>query len=225
MWQSVVYMYKKIYFSPVGYLISFVQNVFGSLFKPFMVYGYWNRPTRNFRRFTRVSSTAALIERKKIDIAENCWIWHNSIIDGSNGVKIGEGVQIGAWVGIFTHSSHVAIRLLGKKYMEFDKSDRIGYLRASVEIGDYTFIASGVSIMPGVKIGKGCIITAGSVVTKNIPNYSIASGNPAKCIGSTLELDRRYYMNPIVKNNYFDVEAMENFLINKSLMAEKNNAD
>lgn len=205
-------MLKKLYLSPFGYFVSLVLNIIGRIFRPFMVYGYWNKPTNSFRKLTRVSSTAVLIDKNKIDIGENCWVWHHSIIDGSNGVSIGDGVQIGAWVGIFTHGSHLSIRLLGEKYIDFDKNNRIGYVRSSVEIGDYTFIASGVSIMPGVKIGKGCIITAGSVVTKDIRSYSIASGNPARCVGSTLELDKRYFSNPVVKANYFDTEAMEKHL-------------
>ena len=205
-------MFKKLYLSSFGYIVSGLLQVVGRFFHPFMVYGYWNKPTRSFRKLTRLSSTAVLNERNKINIGENCWIWHHTIVDGSNGVSIGDGVQIGAWVGIFTHGSHLSIRLLGKRFIDFDKNNRIGYLRSSVEIGDYTFIASGVSIMPGVKIGKGCIITAGSVVTKDIISYSIASGNPARCVGSTLELDKRYFSNPIVKENYFDTEAMERYL-------------
>jgi acetyltransferase-like isoleucine patch superfamily enzyme len=215
-------MLKMLYLSSFGYFVSVVLRLVGRIFKPFMVYGYWNKPTGSFRKLTRVSSTAVLNSRGKIDIGENCWIWHHTIIDGSNKVKIGNGVQIGAWVGVFTHGSHLAIRLLGDKYVDFDDFDRIGYVRASVEIGDYTFIASGVSIMPGVKIGKGCIITAGAVVSKDVPDYSIASGNPARCVGSTLELDKRYFSNPIVKDSYFDPVAMERYLADEKIRRGRN---
>jgi acetyltransferase-like isoleucine patch superfamily enzyme len=215
-------MLKRIYLSPFGLIISLLLQLFGRVFSPFMVYGYWNQPTRSFRRLTRISSTAVLNYKGKINIGDNCWIWHHSIIDGSNGVKIGEGVQVGAWVGIFTHGSHLAIRLLGDEYVDFDESSRIGYVRGSVEVGDYSFIASSVSIMPGVKIGRGCIITAGAVVTKDIPDYSIASGNPARCVGSTLELDKRYFSNPVVRSSYFDPEAMENYLESEKMRRKRN---
>lgn len=51
-----------------------------------------------------------------------------------------------------------------------------------VTIGDGCWIGEKVCILPGVTIGKKCIVGAGSVVTKSIPNYSMAVGNPAKII-------------------------------------------
>ena len=58
--------------------------------------------------------------------------------------------------------------------------------------------------MPGVKIGKGCVIGVNSVVTKDIPDYSIVVGAPARIIGSTIETDRKYFDNPIVRKYYYD---------------------
>ena len=51
-----------------------------------------------------------------------------------------------------------------------------------VSIGDGCWIGEKVCILPGVSIGEKCIIGAGSVVTKSIPDYSIAVGNPAKVL-------------------------------------------
>ena len=56
------------------------------------------------------------------------------------------------------------------------------YATAPVSIGDNTWIGEGVMIMPGVNIGKGCVIGAHSIVNKSIPDYSIAVGSPAKVI-------------------------------------------
>lgn len=56
----------------------------------------------------------------------------------------------------------------------------------SVEIGDDCWIGRRVMIMPGVKIGKGCVIGAGAVVTKDIPPYSVAAGVPARVVRSRL---------------------------------------
>ena len=55
-------------------------------------------------------------------------------------------------------------------------------LSAPVFIDDETWIGYGVQIMPGVKIGKHCIIGAGSVVTNDIPDYSVAVGIPARVV-------------------------------------------
>lgn len=51
-----------------------------------------------------------------------------------------------------------------------------------VIIGDYCFFGYGSQVLPGVNIGKNCIIGAGSIVTKDIPDYSMVVGNPAKVI-------------------------------------------
>lgn len=52
----------------------------------------------------------------------------------------------------------------------------------SVNIGEGCWIGEGVKILPNVNIGKKCIIAAGAIVTKNVPDYSIAIGTPAKVI-------------------------------------------
>ena len=54
--------------------------------------------------------------------------------------------------------------------------------RKPVSIGDETIIGMGARILPGVHIGKHCCIGTNAVVTKNIPDYSVAVGNPAKVI-------------------------------------------
>jgi len=55
-------------------------------------------------------------------------------------------------------------------------------LCGNVTVGEGTWIGAGTIIIPGVKIGKWCIIGAGSVVTKDIPNHVLAIGNPCKVI-------------------------------------------
>ena len=192
-----------IYLSPFGRFISAFQRFLGSLFGPFMVYGYRDFPTGKFRPKTRISSSAVMLGRRNISIADNCWIWHFSIIDGSCGLSIGEGVQIGAWVGIFTHSSHIAIRLYGDDYFNHSYSERKGYVRGSVSIGDYTFIGAGAKIMPGVFVGRGCVISALSVVTKNIPDYSVVAGNPARVIGNTHDMDKPFLSDEEIALTYY----------------------
>lgn len=56
------------------------------------------------------------------------------------------------------------------------------HISGNVEIGDGTFIGTGASIIEGIRIGKGAIIGAGACVTKDIPDYSMAFGVPAKVI-------------------------------------------
>ena len=56
-------------------------------------------------------------------------------------------------------------------------------------IGDFTRIGANSTILPGVKIGKNCLIGAGSVVTQDIPDHSVAVGNPAQVIKKITDLE------------------------------------
>ncbi len=58
-------------------------------------------------------------------------------------------------------------------------------ITAPIVIGDYVYIGARSMILPGVTIGNNCIIAAGSIVTKNIPENSVAGGVPAKIIKTT----------------------------------------
>jgi acetyltransferase-like isoleucine patch superfamily enzyme len=60
-------------------------------------------------------------------------------------------------------------------------------ITAPIVVGDYVYIGVRSTILPGVKIGDNCIIAAGSVVTKDIPNNSVVGGIPAKFIKTTEE--------------------------------------
>jgi acetyltransferase-like isoleucine patch superfamily enzyme len=139
---------------------------------------------------TRVSNTTYIGDSKKLDIEDNVFIGHFNFIDASNGIKIGEGCQITNYISIITHSSHISIRLYGKSYNTV--KDMKGYVKGSVEIGKYTFIGPHSLIMPGTKIGKGCVVSAFSYVKGNFPEYSIIAGNPAKVIGDTRKLDEPF---------------------------------
>jgi maltose O-acetyltransferase len=57
------------------------------------------------------------------------------------------------------------------------------------EIGDWAWLGERVIVLPGVRIGRGAIAGAGSVVTRDVPDYDIVAGNPARKIGSRLPSD------------------------------------
>ena len=87
-------------------------------------------------------------------------------------IEIGDNCYIGPNVGLYTamHPIDPERRIKGINFAK------------PVKIGKNCWLGASVIVLPGVEIGEGCTIGAGSVVTKNIPPYSIAAGNPAKII-------------------------------------------
>lgn len=209
---------KAIYFSPLGRLISAFQHFVAWFKRPMMVYGYKNKVTGKFLKNVRISSSAVILRDDHLNIDDNVWIWHNSIIDATGGITIGKGCQIGANVSIFTHSSSSAIRLMGEEYIKYMTKDRIGYVFKPVEIGEYSFLSTGTAVMPGVRIGKGCVVGSNSVVTKDIPDYSIAVGSPAKVIKSVLVDDVKFFEDETVRKMYFDQDIVAKYLNGDSLV-------
>lgn len=168
-----------------------------------MIYGYFDQSTKTFKKWTRISSNVVILNKNKLSMADHVWVWHHSIIDATEGVTIEEGCQIGAWVGIFTHGSEHAIRLLGQRFVNIPNKNRIGYTRGSVQLGAYTFVGAGSIILPGVKIGKGCIISAHSIVNKDVPDYSII-GTTGISRMKTTDIDRRFHRKFDLSETYYD---------------------
>lgn len=185
------------------------QRILAPFLPKMMVYGYYNSVQKKLFRGTRISSSAYITCPSGLDIGDNVWVNHNVRIDASGGVKIGDGCQIGYNSMILSHSSHMAIRLNGAEYIKMDIPERIGFIHKAVEIGEYTFIGGGSAVMPGVKIGKGCVVGVNSVVTKDVPDYAIVAGSPAKIIGDTIKTDCEYFENPSVLKNYYDKSVLK----------------
>lgn len=201
-------MFRKLYLSPLGYIISGVLHAIAWFHKPFMSYGYFNGPTGAFQKYTRVSSSAKLIHKNEIDLGNHVWIGHYCLVDGTGSVSIGEGVQISSHSAIYSHSSQDAIRLLGRNFIKIKAMERPGYKLKPVKIGVYTFVGTSCVILPGTTIGKGCLIGAGSLVSGNIPDYAIAVGNPVEIIGDTRERDKNRFSDQLDLETYYDPERI-----------------
>lgn len=115
------------------------------------------------------------LPKPKIRIGDNCYLgYHLSILAGAD-VTIDDWVLMASDILITTESHGM------------DPENEVYYMDqpltvAPVHIKSGCWIGEKAVIMPGVTIGKKCIIGAGSIVTKDIPDYSIAVGNPAKVI-------------------------------------------
>lgn len=104
-----------------------------------------------------------------ITIGNHCVVDRDCSLDGRGEIIIGNNVNISPEVIILT------------AYHDPDSPDFDG-MRKPVIIEDYSWIATRALILPGVKIGQGAIVAAGSVVTKDVPPKSVVGGNPAKPI-------------------------------------------
>ncbi len=174
-----------------------------------MLYGYFDTKGKTFRKYTRVSTHATIVKPENLSIGDNVWIGHFTVLDASQGLQIDDGVQIAGWSGVLTHGSQDAIRLLGPRFVHIPHTERGGYKRGSVHIGRYTFLGAGTIVLPGVNIGKGCLIGACSLVTHDIPDFSIARGQPAKVVGSTIDIDAKHFLEEDFSETYYDKEALE----------------
>ncbi|MDO5157089.1 MAG: acyltransferase [Eubacteriales bacterium] len=100
-------------------------------------------------------------------------------------IKIGDNVRVNACVKFVTHDGGVWVLRHGTEAIKSDLSN--ADLFGTIEIGNNVHIGTGTIIMPGVTIGSNCIIGCGAIVTKNIPDNSIAVGVPARVIETVEE--------------------------------------
>lgn len=110
----------------------------------------------------------------EVIIGENSYIGHYSSIEAGKNctVKIGKNCQISHNVRIYTTTMDAKSYIKGEKKI----------ITKDVTIGDNCWIGANVFINPGVKIGNNCVIGANSVVSKDIPDNSIAVGAPIRVI-------------------------------------------
>ena len=116
-----------------------------------------------------------------IHIGEGSYINFNCNFIDDGIITIGKRVMFGAAVTIATVGHPICPEM--REYM----------YTAPVTIEDNCWIGANVTICPGVKIGKNSVIGAGSVVIHDIPENSVAAGNPCKVIRQIDERDSRYY--------------------------------
>lgn len=119
----------------------------------------------------------------QVQIGYRSVINYGVLLDGRSGLVIGNNVSISEGVVVLT--------------LEHDiDSPDFALQGGKVEIRDYAFIGSYARILPGVKIGEGAVVGVGSVVTNDVPPYTVVGGSPARSIrersrGLTYQLDYR----------------------------------
>ena len=128
-------------------------------------------------------------------IGNNTYINYNCCFLDSAKVIIGDYVYMGPNCNIFTPCHPIHHELRKEKVTEY---------ALPVTVGSHSWIGGDVVITPGVTIGENCVIGAGSVVTKDIPDNSIAVGNPCKVIRQVNDKDREYINSLILDDETKD---------------------
>ena len=123
------------------------------------------------------------IESSLIDIKDNVFIGGNTIIDCKQEIIIEEDVLVSYECVIFDHDSHSAISFERKNDLNDFKNNKLKWEKVKskkILIKKNAWICARSMILKGVTIGEGSIVAAGSVVTEDVPDYSLVAGNPAK---------------------------------------------
>jgi UDP-2-acetamido-3-amino-2,3-dideoxy-glucuronate N-acetyltransferase len=130
------------------------------------------------------SRIGAFVEiQKGVRVGENCKISSHSFL--CTGVTIDDGVFIGHGVMFVNDTYPKAINADGSLQSEADWKCIGTHIKARTSIG------SNATILAGVTVGEGALIGAGAVVTKDVPDYAIVAGVPARKIGDTRAMKSR----------------------------------
>lgn len=142
--------------------------------------------TRLFRQIgTNVSVAQPFIcdYGKNICLGNNVSINMNCTFVDCNRIEIGDNVLIASNVQLYT-AAH-PVELSERLTPNWDSESEEHFCRTyalPIRIGSGCWLGGGVIVLPGVTIGNGSVIGAGSVVTKDIPENSLAAGNPCRVI-------------------------------------------
>jgi putative colanic acid biosynthesis acetyltransferase WcaF len=157
----------------------------------FVINGVGNIPSHAARRFVyrrfgvRIGRGSIIHWQARffapwgVQIGEDCNLGNGIFLDGRRGVTIGNRVATGAEVMIYT-LQHDA---------DSPTFDTVG---GPVVIDDYVYIGPRAIILPNLRIGRGAVVGAGAVVTRDVPEYAVVGGVPARFIRQRpRELDYR----------------------------------
>jgi len=173
-----------------GKVINRIKNLFLE-FEVFLLHLVGLFPSHCCRRFfyrlagikigkgSTIHTKARFYDPRNISIGEDSIIGEGIVLDGRDKLSIGNHVDIASEVMIYNSEHDI-------------NNESFSATTAPVKIEDYVFIGPRVIILAGVTIGRGAIVSAAAVVTKDVPPYAIVGGVPAKIIGERRNKDLHY---------------------------------
>jgi acetyltransferase-like isoleucine patch superfamily enzyme len=130
---------------------------------------------------SHVHMWARFYDPSRIEIGKDTIIGDHVFLDGRDKLKIGSHVDIASDVMIYNSEHNI------------HSEDFVANV-APVEIEDYVFIGPRAIILPGVRIGKGAVVGAGAVVTKDVEEFTVVGGVPAVKIGERKNKEPHYIL-------------------------------
>ncbi len=138
-------------------------------------------------KHTHIAGTLCVWENcGKIEIGDYCFVGENTRIYSAINIRIGDRVQIAHNCNIFDNNIHSIDP--HERHLEYIQNTTKGFYKLfglnekEIIIKNDAWIGTNSIILKGVTIGEASIIAAGSVVVKNVPDYTIVGGNPARQI-------------------------------------------
>lgn len=133
-----------------------------------------------------INGTIYTVGNGKISIGHHFYIGPNSMIGSANDINIGNYVIISNDVKIYDNNNHPTSSKKREEMLESGfHNDNWSWIHAEnspIIIEDSVWVGQYVTILKGVRVGKGSIVATRAVVTKDVPPYSIVAGNPAKVV-------------------------------------------
>ena len=127
-----------------------------------------------FRKKVGVIGGFTVVNPRNVKIGDNCGINHGVFILGYEKITIGSNVIL---------SARCMLVDAGLNKTEFMEHEFPRHVSGPITIEDGAWIGAGAIVLASVNIGRKAIVGAGSVVTKDVPDFAIVAGNPAKVIG------------------------------------------
>ncbi len=154
-------------------ILRFIYN-FGSTLNMRIRGLFWSLFLKKCGRNFHVYKGTRIISPQNIEVGDDVWFNERCYIVGGGKIKIGSNVMLARNVSLITSNHGYSSKEIPMLKQEI--------VSAPIEIGDDVWLGVNVVVLKGIKIGKGAIVGAGSVVTKDVPEFAIVGGAPAKLI-------------------------------------------